>query len=80
MSTSIALFLIFIQAVQIGKYPPAFGRGEVPPPPGRGSPLPSGGGPIPPPFPSQVRRWRDELNDAQLRPHGPYALGALYFL
>ena len=43
--------------------------------------LPSqGGGPIPPPFPSQARRWKDESNDARLYPHGPYALGALYFM
>ena len=53
-------------------YPP-------PPPPFGGEGL-SGGGPIPPPLPSQVRWWRDESNDARLYPHGPYALGALYFL
>jgi hypothetical protein len=43
-----------------------------------GSPLPRG--PIPLSFPSQARRWRNESNDARLRSHGPYALGALYFM
>ena len=59
---------------QIGLIPPfpLWGEGV--------SPLPLGGGPIPPLFPSQARRWRDESNDARLYPHGPYALGALYFL
>jgi hypothetical protein len=53
---------------QTGKCPPAFGRGD------------SRGGPTHPPFPSQVRRWRDESNDARQYPHGTYALGALYFM
>ena len=55
----------------------------LPPPPfgGRGPPSPHPGGRShPPPFPSQVRRWRDESNDARQYPHGTYALGALYFM
>ena len=44
---------------------------------GGGLPSPPSTSPL---FPSQARRWWDELNDARLYPHGPYALGALYFM